>query len=401
MLRKWSLFAYYTLALIMKIESQNTIVIPSILFNEFVSLSQRDISEIGINWKDYPHIYSRHDSFDKRMSHIRQGKTGSVPFASELKKFLRKEFNEYSFVKRDNGCKSYQKLISSGLYLILEFEPINHSGLGKAYTLNICVSHSCFPKSDFVASTNIFKLFYEEPNWPPCWTYSNKENLLSTFSSVQSFLKLLLPLIEGNVKEVFENISIDSIPSNIRIRKDSYSNTFVKDAYKHAYRWADDARLCEISSEADYRVRDIIGPAITSDGKLNIHGSWQYTFFAPSKGFEILYVSIPFAGSIQSQKRALGEKTLGNSYLFKPLPSKYIGSNEVMNLAEQTIAKSLRDNASAHYDTKISLKNTCEHEKSNTYWSLRYILVNQNHQRADLLMKINMKKEVIEQNIES
>lgn len=257
-----------------------------------------ELAASGVRYETMPLLYTREKAFDKRFMDRLTGKKESINLPSKLKQFVRSQLPDYSFHEK----YTFRKPLNSGVDGILQFEPVNHMGLGKSFTIRYAIDSpliAAYRGQDHYSyfCYNIFKLFRK--TWDgPCWVYTSGDELQEVFAACKFLLARTLPILEKALIELFSSPS-SSLPSELRTRGALSARQAYDIALPLAQSWAgsEHFELISIAAAPDLSVRDFLGPGIDHDGRLEKHGSWGIHFRCPSTQTRTT-VTIPYLGEI-------------------------------------------------------------------------------------------------------
>ncbi len=364
-------------------------VIPAICFEEIFEKSRLEIIKRNLCWKKFQALYSRRESFNIRSEAVSQkGKKERINLPSELKKFMKINRPEFKY-KKSFGRHLFYKSLSTEIVFGIAFETIHHMGLGKAFTACFLIEHIDGPYSGQIWIDNLFRIYGESSNWPPCWTYATKSDLKNVFKSVDALCNELFPIFESNTRPYFTELPVE-LPNNIEFRGSITAKQGLIEAQELALLWAPDARLNSLSSGCLLSVRDEIGPAITPSGQLKPHGYWTYAFFSPLKKPDIIFVRVPYAGKsyyIEHRYESAFDNQI--QYRFKPLEDSWIDSDKAMAFTENSGGKSARDSAKNNFDIIAKLEVPFSNQAGPHIWHISYLLINSGCNRADLNLSMD------------
>jgi hypothetical protein len=228
------------------------------------------------------------------------GKTGTINLQSKLKTFMRKEFPGYRFV----GRFSYLKALTDELRGRLEFVPVYHAGVGKAFTLNYAMDAALIgsQREQFFGSRfslNIFQLFQKERQHPQ-WIYSTADDLEQKLSALKIFLSRVVPVIEDVLIDRFS-----PWPTFLPVELPVYGDLTAKEAVDVALSGAravvgtDRLEFAGVITDVDLPLRESIGPGITNSGRIQVHGYWSVDLLLPERD-QYMFLKVPHTGNIQT-----------------------------------------------------------------------------------------------------
>ncbi|WP_319521648.1 hypothetical protein [uncultured Desulfosarcina sp.] len=364
------------------------LVVPAICFEEIIEKSHLEIVDRNLSWKKYKQLFSRGESFNIRSDAISKGKKERINLPSELKRFMKKSKPEFKY-KKVFGRHLFYKSISNDITYGIAFETIHHMGLGKAFTACFLIEHIGGLFSGNIWNSNVFRIFGESYSWPPCWTYTTKNDLDTVFESVDSLWEDLFPIFESNTIHYFTEVPVE-LPNDIKYRGAITAKEGLIEAQELALSWATDARLNSLSSGCHLSVRDQIGPAVKPNGRLKPHAYWSYNFYSPSKKHVVIVIRIPYAGKSQLIAHSY-ESAIGNQiqYRFKPVDDNWIDSDKAMLFAENNGGKSARNNAKKNFDIIVKFGVPSSNRTGQHQWHISYLLVNNIRNRADLHLSMD------------
>ena len=197
-------------------KSKQNLILSVALFDEAFEKTKNDLKQKNIKWRDFPNLYTRDESFDMRMSAVERGIKERINLLPLIKKFMKINFPDFIYKKTPDGRRVFYKQINDYIKLGIGFETIHHLGLGKAFTLCLNIEHIDEPLLGHIWSENFFRLYGEKDSWPPCYTYSVKDDLNPIFKSVEEIINKTFPIFESTLKHSF-----DKSPEMI----DNYANS--------------------------------------------------------------------------------------------------------------------------------------------------------------------------------
>lgn len=364
-------------------------VIPAICFEEIFENSRSEIIRRKLCWKKFHSLNSRGESFDKRSEDVYQkGKKERINLPSELRKFIKTNRPELKY-KNTFGRHLFYRSLSPEIIFGIAFETIHHMGLGKAFTVCFIIEHIDGPFSGHIWIDNLFRLYGEPSNWPPCWTYSTKSDLGNVFKSVDALWNEIVPIFESNTCAYFTKLPED-LPDNIKFRGPITARQGLPEAQELALLWDPDAKLNSLSSGCLLSVRDELGPAITPSGQLNPHGYWTYSFFTTMKKFKTIFVRVLYAGKsfyIEHSHENAFENQI--QYRFKHLDDSWLDSNEALSFAENYGGRVAREEAKQNFDINAKLEIPFSNHTSTHRWHINYLIINNICNRKDLNLSMN------------
>lgn len=146
--------------------------------------------------------------------------------------------------------------------------------------------------------------------------------------------------------------------------------------------WAKDAEVNRIGSACYLDIRDELGPAVNVEGKLKPHAYWSIWFCSATKQPELFNVHIPYAGTPYSR---IDVVTNCDPYTiekrFSHINDNWIDSDLVLQIAEDSGGRLARENSKDCFDIILGLERT--------RWSVRYLIVNLEGNRADFEIDID------------
>ncbi len=195
---------------------KNELISSAYLFDETFQNTSHEIRQLELNWTDFPLISSREESFRIRMASVEKGVKERIDLLPQLKRFMKSFRPAYSYSKTPDGRYVFSTQFNDNIKFGIGFDRIHHMGLGKAFTLCLSIEHTDEALLGHVWIDNFFRIFGERGNWPPCYTYSIKDDLIGVFQSVEIVLNTILPIFEKNLNKFFQN-SADIMPSYTEI----------------------------------------------------------------------------------------------------------------------------------------------------------------------------------------
>jgi hypothetical protein len=277
-------------------------------FQAAFDLALLDIEGKRITLDSAPLLFPRFEASRKRMDDMQRGISEQIDVVPALKRLIRERQADYEFEASDAECIIFGKRLTASLDGVLTFERFHHHGLGKSFTAHYGVR---FPRNPELQSSPVAQVFHDSVftlfhrNWEqPAWTYSTAKDLQQALAGCGDLLASVLPLLEKRLVEM-----LSPLPAKLPPSLPSLGTLTAKEAYAQALSvargWAGDVELVSVGClkspglSIDTAVlRDILGPAMSHDGRLQPHGWWSLSFTSRQRGAR-LFVAVPHTGAIR------------------------------------------------------------------------------------------------------
>jgi len=250
-----------------------------------------------------PLLFSRTKGFDKRLHDVMAGKNESINLPARLKRFVRDQFSSYDCDAADAEQLWFRRSIAPTLDLLLMFDRVHQSGLGKTFTVDFGADFPNTPLGGLHTGLggtrrNIFWLFHEA--WEKqVWVYTTKAELDRALESCAAVLTRVLPALERNCRELLVPIPTE-LPDGIEQRGRISAREAYEIVLPLARAWAPDVELESIGTVSLMTPGDPLGSIETSvgdDGRLRNPGSWGFKFLSRRLD-RYVYYTVPHTGRI-------------------------------------------------------------------------------------------------------
>jgi len=304
-----------------------------VCFEEAFEQAGLEIRNRNLRWQGLFGLASKHESFNRRFESVFSGKKERVNFPALVRHFMKESFPEFKPCKGDREQIFFSKPISSDLEMVVAFDRIHFSGLGKAFTLLLGIRITEGPLAGRSWDDNLFRLFQQQ--FPPCWTYVTKVELTGELKGIGGFLKSILPVFEKDLTHYLCPIPT-KIPDSIPNRGAITAKQAMEESLNAAGTWAEDAALDSVGSGGLLSLRDGgMGPMIDLNGSLRPHGCWYYSFYSPAKKSTLL-IQIPSLGALRCNEFAWPKSFGRTGKRIFPTPfDNWIDTDLAMNIAEE------------------------------------------------------------------
>lgn len=254
-----------------------------------------------LRWRDFPRLRTHGQGFRQRMETVlTQQSAGKVNFAACAKAFVARYFPSFISKTEPYDIK-FVEPIGKDAELILRFERIHYSGLGKAYSVWLGFNWKSGPIGRVQFGRSMSRFFDSDRSGSELvWTYGSQADLLASLDETRRMLELILPGWRSAWIDC-----LDSGSESIFSGADQYGAITFREAVRIAARQL--GRLepeypILVSASIDIPgVRGTWAPSSTSadaSGRLGAGESWHIGFGNRKTGKSVT-VTIPFRGSVK------------------------------------------------------------------------------------------------------
>jgi hypothetical protein len=284
-----------------------------------------------------------------------------VNFPALLKRQMRALAPEIRFLEADGERLIFAKALATDCDLALIFSKTPRILGGKGFDLSVGVRSS--------SQTVFLPLsFFTGKDERLSWAYSDAEQASAAIAEAAAIIGHIVPLLSARLPKFFAPWPME-IPSSVRSLGGITALEgfpFVQEIALAAY---PDALLCGIfSGSQSYTARSLLGPSLTSDGRLTLNGVWSFLLYSRASRLAFR-VDVPFSGTPRLLHTGHDyQRSLKPSDL-RPLPNGWLDSHQAIQVAENNRGREHRA-ATKVFDIHCNLK---WGDAAQPAWTIEYL----------------------------
>jgi len=322
-----------------------------------------------------PSALARNDGFKRRMADWGSQHSTKVNFNPLLKRAMKGILPDLRFHSANGEAINFCKPLERNLEILVAFEKALPR-IGKACGLWIGIWSR--PQALRITA-NVFRLSGSTEE--RIWVYNNSDEADETAREAATLTKEILPRFEIALREKFA-----SWPEQLPRGVEEFGNLTAREAFKKAEPLAkkmfSDSELIRLSNHPrSLQVRDLEGPELNFDGRLNRNALWWFHFYSARTrvSFEI---SVPSVGHIRVLDH--GEQYADSEYILNPVGDDWIDSDQVLALTEQRGGRDRRQSGKM-FGLLVKLEKLRSPEP---YWGVMYGIADERG-RNDLIVHLD------------
>ena len=347
------------------VEYGDDVLIAQICFDEAVEDARGGFCP-GFVSEFAPNALSSGEALRNRIQAWRSGLSEKVNLHSIIRKTVKEIIPELKSKESNGGRLIFKKPFAADAVLWVVFEKTMAS-VGKAFTLKLGIENL---KEHLHLTTGAFRL--EGSTDERTWIYGNEFEAGIVAHEAVNLVKEVLPKFSASLKSYF-----DPWPKKLPAKVQRLGTLTAREAFDLALTLArkryPDARLARIRAQMrSLATRNIKGPELSFDGRLNDNGAWWFHFYSQEAdaSFEI---TVPAVGRIFQLNHGDQYKEPHSRRYLYPIEEHWLDSDRVFAIAEERGGKKRRDSGKIF---GVSLK--LERSKNNqACWGLMYCLTDE------------------------